>query len=404
MIEWLKKYAHLGSVRQGWKTWSIYRKVLLLGGIVAVAAGLAACSPDNDAVAKVPGGEVVYSFYTEPLKEMTFTQTILDSPGRGNVFWGTEFEFNRTVYGYTGFQSWKSGDGQFLFSVWGATASSSSNPNVVCSPFEENGKGYGCHIVTRPITGHTYKFHLKERSPGYYGVEVTDVTAGTSFDLGQVRIEPDLEISGTQVRPFTEYFDWNNTNTRCGDEPYSRLVNEAPTTIYNGKVKTASYIYFKISSDCPGASKIMIHGDQAVQEYGIGNSPGGELINQANGLCADVMNGSSEAGAQLIQYPCNNGSNQVFVFAADGTLHTQTHCLDAGSSPPDGAPLVLAECNGSATQQWKLYPYGIESHGGLTIGVEDYSTSSGARLIVKKIDYSNYPYETKWTFNTEPSQ
>lgn len=187
-------------------------------------------------------------------------------------------------------------------------------------------------------------------------------------------------------------------------EPHSRIAIQAPTTIYNGKVKTATYLGSTVSSDCPGASKIMVRGDQVIQEYGIGNSPGGQLINQANGLCADVMNGSSEVGAQLIQYACNNGSNQVFVFASDGTLHTQTHCLDAGSSPPDGAPLVLAECNtGSPTQHWGLHPYGIESSGGLTIGIENYSTSSGARLIVKEIDYSNYPYETKWTFNTAPS-
>ncbi|QUL53250.1 ricin-type beta-trefoil lectin domain protein [Paenibacillus tritici] len=201
---------------------------------------------------------------------------------------------------------------------------------------------------------------------------VRDVTAGTSFDLGQVQIAPGLEISGTGTKLFTEYFDWNNTNTRCGDEPHSRISIYAPTTIYNGKVKTAPYLGLTVSSDCPGTSKIMVKGNQVVQEYGIGNSPGGQLINQANGLCADVMNGSSEVGAQLIQYACTNASNQVFVFASDETLHTQTHCLDAGSSPPDGAPLVLAECNnGSPTQHWGLHPYGIESSGGLTIGTRE---------------------------------
>lgn len=402
MKPWLKRFVLYSPVKAGWRVWPLYKKTLLLVMLVFAFAGLAACS-SNDA-SQTPGTDVHYAFYTGPLKEITYTQTILNDPGRANVFWGNEFMFSRYVYGYTGFQTFKNGDGMFLYSVWGATGAASGSIGTSCQTFEENGSGYSCRKMERPIAGHTYQFQVKERAPGTYGVQVKDITAGTSFDLGQVQVEAGSSLADNEIELFTENFDWNNPTTRCGDEAYSRIANQAPTTVYDGKLVTATYLYSTASSECPGASKVSISGSQAIQESGIGNSPGGRLINQASGLCADVMNGSSEAGAPLIQYPCSNGSNQAFVFASDGTLHTQNHCLDAGASPPDGAPVVLAGCNGSATQQWKLYPNGsIESTRGLTLGIENQSTSSGARLIVKKIDFSNYLDLTKWTFHTSPN-
>lgn len=392
-----------GAAKSVSRVRSGYRKMLRLVLLTLVFCGLMACT--SNTVAHVPGGGITYSFKIDWLKEVTFTQTIVDDPGRGNVFWANQFGFGPSIAGYTGYQTFKNGGGMFLFSVWGATAGIAGSPGTVCSPFDENGNGYGCHILQRPIAGHTYQFQLEPRSSGYYGVEVSDITAGTSFDLGQLKVGEGLMVSGN-VELFTEYFDWNFVKTQCGDEAHSRMINQAPVSFKDGQPKTATYLHSSASSDCKGASKVTVNGNQAIQEYAIGNSPGGELIVQVSGLCADVMNGSSEVGAPLIQYPCssNNGSNQVFVFASDGTLHTQNLCLDAGGTPLDGAPVVLAECSGSPTQQWKYTSYqSIESSGGLTLGVENLSTSSGARIIVKKIEFSNYPELTKWTFDTTPS-
>ena len=141
-----------------------------------------------------------------------------------------------------------------------------------------------------------------------------------------------------------------------------------------------------------------VSGNSAIEENGIGNSYAGVLVNSNSGLCADATGGGSTPGTAIEQWTCNNGSNQVFVFAADGTLHTQfSNVGTQGGSTATGTNVVLQAYDGSASQQWSLQADGtIKNGSGLVLDVPGSSTANGTGLIIWNPNGGN---NQKWIFS-----
>ncbi|MEV6967025.1 family 43 glycosylhydrolase [Hamadaea sp. NPDC051192] len=89
------------------------------------------------------------------------------------------------------------------------------------------------------------------------------------------------------------------------------------------------------------------------------------LVNQNSRSCADLPNGSSANGAQLILWSCWGGSNQTFTFTpVTGTtdqynIHTVTNgsCVDVnGASTADNAAVIQWTCHTANNQRFRLQP------------------------------------------------
>lgn len=96
------------------------------------------------------------------------------------------------------------------------------------------------------------------------------------------------------------------------------------------------------------------------------------LVNQNSRSCADLPDGSSANGAQLILWSCWGGSNQTFTFTpVTGTtdqynIHTVTNgsCVDVnGASTADNAAVIQWTCHTANNQRFRLQP----ASGGLNV-------------------------------------
>jgi hypothetical protein len=89
--------------------------------------------------------------------------------------------------------------------------------------------------------------------------------------------------------------------------------------------------------------------------------------NVKSGLCLDVPNQSTTEGLQLDQWTCNGGANQQWVFSAVGSYTSssdKTYQLTAlnsgmvadvtGQSTSAGAAVIQWPSNGGTNQQWKI--------------------------------------------------
>ena len=83
------------------------------------------------------------------------------------------------------------------------------------------------------------------------------------------------------------------------------------------------------------------------------------LTNQNSGIAMDVAGASTAAGALVIQWPADGGTNQEWTLQQDGgNIFTVRNvnsgmCLDVpGSSVTEGVQLDQWTCNGGANQIW----------------------------------------------------
>lgn len=104
--------------------------------------------------------------------------------------------------------------------------------------------------------------------------------------------------------------------------------------------------------------------------------------------CVDVKGAAYKNGTQLIQYPCNNGGNQQFVYTAEGQLRPKgdtKYCADVdGGKGKAGAKLNIWDCDGGESEKWAISSAGTfaNRHGNWTfcMDVTDASPNSGTRL------------------------
>ena len=89
----------------------------------------------------------------------------------------------------------------------------------------------------------------------------------------------------------------------------------------------------------------------------------GPVIAKHSGKCLDVSGGSRSNGADVIQWNCHGGDNQLWrlVPAAGGYFRIiakhSGKCLDvSGGSRSNGADVIQWNCHGGDNQRWKLQP------------------------------------------------
>lgn len=113
-----------------------------------------------------------------------------------------------------------------------------------------------------------------------------------------------------------------------------------------------------------------------------------------SGKCLDVSGGSTNNGANLIQWECHGGANQHFLvlpLGGGGALivaRHSGHCLDvSGGSTANGAAIIQWPCHGGLNQQWVRRDTSdgqtrlVARHSGKCVDVAGASNSNGARII-----------------------
>lgn len=328
------------------------RRIFSLAVVAALASlvGMGVGAAPAAATGSTPGTYTNYGFDTPELTDVTFGVTVASDPGRGNVYWSSQFGFTNGLGGYVGMQRFRNGGGMFLFSVWDATAGRAGDTGTYCQRFTEGGSGYTCRVDRAFTAGHHYTYQVAPAGAGWYAATITDTTAGTTFVLGSLQIG-DGQISTGGMVNWVEYFDWNNDAATCADEPYSEALFDLPHgTAAGGGTATATISGTSVSSACADQSSVTARSDGSLHRDAIGNSASGSVTG-IDGQCVDISGGSSADGTALELWHCTGGNNQNWVHAADGSLHAQFKCMTA-TGTDNGAAVTLSTCDGSAGQQW----------------------------------------------------
>jgi hypothetical protein len=114
------------------------------------------------------------------------------------------------------------------------------------------------------------------------------------------------------------------------------------------------------------------------------------LTAQHSGKVADIDARSTSAGALLIQWPSNGGTNQHFEFVDAGADHYRIKARHSGmvlqvASNSSGADITQQPESETASQQWRIVDHGgaislINRASGLAMDVWEWSTADGARI------------------------
>ena len=315
---------------------------------------------------QTPGSYTFLSWPSSATNRLSedYMMTVNSNPGpNSNVFWSNQFSIGN-YGGYTGMQSTYLTRGalvgkQFLFSIWGATASKPGSPGSWCVSDTDGSPGQGCRYAYDWQDKHTYKFHLEAEGGNWYGVTVSDVTQNPNapplFKIGSIF----LPGTSNTVMPglwnqFTEYFEWNDSRVTCGTSPYSS-VTFAATSTQNNVTTSAIVRSMKTSSTCQTFTKLTSQPNSSLSTHmnGIGNSARVQILNA--GLCLNATGGLSE-GAAMILWPCgvnpNIGANETWVYSSDRSIRAKSdYCLTAPSAPSTQATIQTCVA-GAPTQQW----------------------------------------------------
>lgn len=124
--------------------------------------------------------------------------------------------------------------------------------------------------------------------------------------------------------------------------------------------------------------------------------PGQPITNAASGRCLDVPGASTAAGTQLDIWDCNGGGNQSWNYTATKELTVYANmCLQAGTSTATpgapGAPVAIESCTGTAAQQWTANTSGTitsVADSSLCLDTASSGTADGTNVVVATCDGS----------------
>ncbi|WP_100447515.1 RICIN domain-containing protein [Glycomyces xiaoerkulensis] len=240
--------------------------------------------------------------------------------------------------------------------------------------FERNGVHY---LVTSGATGwdpNQAQYATTTNFPtGWSGWQ--NLGNSTTYDSQPTYV---LEVSGSQETSYMYMGDrWAGAN--------------------GGPPNDSGYVWLPL--EFPGGSSLsmdwypQITIDTATGEVSGDAGDTSTMVARHSGKCADVVNGSSEDGAEIIQYDCHGGSNQDWQFQSTGDGYYQIvswasgKCLDVSDESTDnGAQIIQWSCGGGTNQQWELRDAGggyvqiVARHSGKCLDVSDNSTDNSARL------------------------
>jgi hypothetical protein len=142
-----------------------------------------------------------------------------------------------------------------------------------------------------------------------------------------------------------------------------------------------------------GADRLRYAWGDDVSGGGPGGSPSsGTIVNENSDKCLDVVGASTANGAEVIQYTCNGGSNQLWTFVDRGNGYVNIvseqsgKCLDVTSaSTADGATIKMYTCGNGTNQQFERRAAGgshllVARHSGKCVDIPAWSTANGTRI------------------------
>jgi len=111
-------------------------------------------------------------------------------------------------------------------------------------------------------------------------------------------------------------------------------------------------------------------------------SPANPIRNPQSGKCIDSAGGSGADGTAVVLYDCNGTASQDWRYEGGVLIGKDGKCLDAsGGSSADGTRLILWSCSGNANQQWKLNANGaLTGSSGKCLDISGGGTVNGTRI------------------------
>lgn len=349
-----------------------------------LAFGMMLSTAGTAAASETPGSYTDYAFPagTGGLDDVTFRTTVTKDAGHASrIFWSHQFNFAHGGSAYTGMQSNGPGETRtFLFSVWDATEAKAGTDGSYCVDFSGEGEGKSCRLKTDWKEGQTFRTRVAHEGDRWFGVTVTNESTGASFKLGSIRAGS-AQISASGMVDWTEYFEWNNPNASCDDQPYSQAQFGLP--VGNNGTVTASASRTSTSKTCSEYTRVEQVSGGTLHTNGIGNS----LRGPVTGLDGKAVDGyRNRAGDPVILYSPTGGANQAWVIGRDGALHLmdQGLCLDlSDGETANGTPATLWYCNGAASQQWKYDGETLRNVASdRCLDVPGWNTTDGTQLII----------------------
>ncbi|MDT0414515.1 RICIN domain-containing protein [Streptomyces sp. DSM 41982] len=111
----------------------------------------------------------------------------------------------------------------------------------------------------------------------------------------------------------------------------------------------------------------------------------GPIVNQGNGKCLDVKDGSTADGTPAQMWTCSQGPNQTWTLSDNGSLTARGKCLDlVNGGTANGTATHLWTCYDSlASQKWQ-YTGGqfVNQAAGKCLDIKDNNNANGAALQV----------------------
>ncbi|MBT8492358.1 MAG: hypothetical protein KJO07_04805, partial [Deltaproteobacteria bacterium] len=123
------------------------------------------------------------------------------SPGGQSYFWATTFHLGAQG-GYIGLQTSGEEGNTARFSIWDATDARDGS----CRDFGGEGVGKTCHAGLEVVEGHSYKFEVLELADGWYRGVATDISAGVTIHLGDIKAPGTSPQLASNIGNFTEYY------------------------------------------------------------------------------------------------------------------------------------------------------------------------------------------------------
>ncbi|GAB3996807.1 hypothetical protein GCM10029992_17950 [Glycomyces albus] len=187
-----------------------------------------------------------------------------------------------------------------------------------------------------------------------------------------------LEVSGSETTSYMYMGDrWAGAN---GGTPNESTYVWLPLRFPSGDTMAMDW-YPQISIDT------------ATGEVGGAGGETAEIVSRSSDKCMDVVSGSTDDGAEIIQYDCHGGLNQRWQLQDAGDGHVQIvsqssgKCVDvADESTANGGRIIQWPCNGQDNQQWELRDAGggyvqiVSRHSGKCIDVPNGSADNSVRL------------------------
>jgi hypothetical protein len=181
-------------------------------------------------------------------------------------------------------------------------------------------------------------------------------------------------------------------------------------------VNRTSHLQLALPSTTQGSQLVQAADDKAKDSqwrFAPTGSGSYTLVSASDGMLADVSGASTTAGAQVIQWPANNGANQKWTLVpvpdANQTYRVENRQtggrLDVnGDSTADSATLLQWSDNGQADQRWKFVKQSsgaytiVNANSGKLVNIPGPTTTQGTQLIQFSDDGNS---NSRWTLVDE---